>query len=116
MFIQIILNSLHGHSWLHYKYITYFTASLFSPPPPALLCLQQVLDASLEEVIVVDGRSVAVIAQRVAGAQPLGAAVVAVALEQDARVKLELLLSADVVLDLGRTFREQPQQLVSIVP
>ena len=55
------------------------------------------------------------VAQRVSGAQPLGAAVVAVALEQDARVKLELLLSADVVLDLGRTLREQPQQLVSIV-
>ena len=56
------------------------------------------------------------VAQRVSGAQPLGAAVVAVALEQDARVKLELLLSADVVLDLGRTLREQPQQLVSVVP
>merc|ERR1719418_20133 len=100
---------------LHCKYITHFTASLFSPPPP-LLCLQQALDASFEEVIVVDGRGVAVVAQRVAGAQPLGAAVVAVALEQDARLKLELLLSTDVVLDLGRTFREQPQQLVSIVP
>ena len=56
------------------------------------------------------------VAQRVSGAQPLGAAVVAVALKQDARVKLELLLSADVVLDLGRTLREQPQQLVSVVP
>ena len=56
------------------------------------------------------------VAQRVSGAQPLGAAVVAVALEQDARVKLKLFPSADVVLDLGRTLRKQPQQLVSIVP
>ena len=56
------------------------------------------------------------VAQRVSGAQPLGAAVVAVALEQDARIKLELLLSVDVVLDLGRTLRKQPQQLVSVVP
>ena len=56
------------------------------------------------------------VAQRVSGAQPLGATVVAVALEQDARIKLELLLSVDVVLDLGRTLRKQPQQLVSVVP
>ena len=89
---------------------------LLLPSPPPLICLQQALDASFEEVIVVDGRGVAVVAQRVSGAQPLGAAVVAVALKQDARVKLELLLSADVVLDLGRTLREQPQQLVSVVP
>ena len=88
---------------------------LLSSPPP-LLCLQQALDASFEEVIIVNGRGIPVIAQRVSGAQPLGAAVVAVALEQDARVKLELLLSADVVLDLGRTLRKQPQQLVSVVP
>ena len=89
---------------------------LLPSSPPPLLCLQQALDASFEEVIVVDGRGVAVVAQRVPRAQPLGAAVVAVTLKQDTRVKLELFLSADVVLDLGRTLREQPQKLVSIVP
>ena len=59
----------------------------------------------LEELVVVNGGCVPM---RVIS-NPLGAPVVAVALKQDARVKLELLLSADVVLDLGRTLREQPQ-------
>ena len=47
---------------------------------------------------------------------PLGAPVVAVALKQDVRVKLELLLSAQELPDLGRTLGEQPQALVNIVP
>ena len=47
---------------------------------------------------------------------PLGAPVVAVALKQDVWVKLELLLSAQELPDLGRTLGEQPQALVDIVP
>merc|ERR1711934_1324151 len=47
---------------------------------------------------------------------PLGAPVVAVALKQDVRVKLELLLSAEELADLGRSLGEQPQALVNIVP
>ena len=47
---------------------------------------------------------------------PLGAPVVAVALKQDVRVKLKLLLSAQELPDLGWTLGEQPQALIDIVP
>ena len=66
----------------------------------------------LEELVVVNGGCVPM---RVIS-NPLGAPVVAVALKQDARIELKLILPSQEFRDLCRPLREQPQALVNVVP
>ena len=79
---------------------------------PSFLLRQEVVYPLLEELVIVNDGGVPMRGV----SDPLGAPVVAVALKQDIRVKLELLLSAQELPDLGRTLGEQPQALVNIVP
>ena len=78
----------------------------------SFLLRQEVVYPLLEELVIVNDGGVPMRGV----SDPLGTPVVAVALKQDVRVKLELLLSAQELADLGRTLGEQPQALVDIVP
>ena len=78
----------------------------------SFLLRQEVVYPLLEELVIVNDGGVPMRGV----SDPLGAPVVAVALKQDVRVKLELLLSAQELPDLGRSLGEQPQALVNIVP
>lgn len=84
---------------------------LGSSPSPFLLRREEVLDPLRVQVVVLNEGGVPVTGVP----DPLGAPVMAVALEDDARVKLELLLAAQKLLNLGRALGEQPQALVQIV-
>ena len=79
---------------------------------PSFLLRQEVVYPLLEELVIVDDGGVPMRGV----SDPLGAPVVAVALKQDVRVKLKLLLSAQELPDLGWTLGEQPQALIDIVP
>ena len=79
---------------------------------PSFLLRQEVVYPLLEELVIVDDGGVPMRGV----SDPLGAPVVAVALKQDVRVKLKLLLSAQKLPDLGWTLSEQPQALIDIVP
>ena len=79
---------------------------------PSFLLRKEVMYPLLEELVIVNDGGVPMRGV----SDPLGAPVVAVALKQDVRVKLELLLSAQELPDLGRTLGEQPQALVNIGP
>ena len=89
-----------------------FVGITASSSSPSFLLRQEVLYPLLEELVIVNDGCVPMRGV----SNPLGAPVVAVALKQDVRVKLELFLSAEKLPDLGRTLGEQPQALVNIVP
>jgi len=79
---------------------------------PSFLLRQEIVYPLLEELVIVNDGGVPMRGV----SDPLGAPVVAVALKQDVRVKLKLLLSAQELPDLGRTLGEQPQAFIDIVP